>query len=143
MAIYRTELNLGNVYIIDTHQFNLKSITSVFCYYDGEQALLFDTGTSDNVHAILKSLENSGIPPERLIGVVPSHYHFDHGGGCSAFWHMMQEINPGFRIFTGELTKQKLQNPGKHILGASTTFGSFTGTMEPVPDRAFFIPSQL
>ena len=139
MAIYRDERRLGNVYIIDTNQFDLKSITSVFCYYDGEHALLFDAGTSDNAMTVLKSLEKSGIPPEKLIGVVPSHYHFDHGGGCSALWHVMQKINPDFHIYTGELTKEKLQNPGSHIKGASTTFGTYTGTMETVPDEAFII----
>ena len=139
MAIYRYEHNLNNVHIVDTHQFNLQSITSVFCYYDGEQALLFDTGTSDNVERILSSLANAGIPVEKLAGVVPSHYHFDHGGGCSAFWHRMQKINPDFRIYTGELTKLKLQAPGYHIKGASTTFGSFTGTMEMIPDEAFIV----
>lgn len=139
MAIYRCEHSLNNVYIIDTHQFSLENITSVFCYYDGERALLFDTGTSDNVDRILESMRMAGIPPEKLAGVVPSHYHFDHGGGCSAFWHRMREINPDFRIYTGGLTKHKLQTPGNHIKGASTTFGSFTGTMEPIPDEAFVL----
>ncbi len=139
MAIYREETRFGNVYIIDTNQFNLKSITSVFCYYDGERALLFDTGTSDNVDKVLKSLETAGIPAQKLIGVVPSHYHFDHGGGCSAFWHRMRKINPEFRVYTGELTWKKLQDPSGHIQGASTTFGRFVGTMEPIPDEAFVI----
>lgn len=139
MAIYRDEHRLGNVFIIDTNQFNLKSITSVFCYYDGEKGLLFDTGTSDNIGSILESLARFGIPAEKLMGVVPSHYHFDHGGGCSAFWHRMQTINPDFRVYTGELTKNKLQDSSGHIRGASTTFGSFTGTMESIPDDAFVI----
>lgn len=139
MTIYREECRIDNVYIIDTNQFNLKSITSVFCYYDGEKGLLFDTGTSDNAGTILDSLKRYGIPAEKIFGVVPSHYHFDHGGGCSEFWRTMQTINPDFHIYTGELTKQKLQAPGNHIKGASTTFGTFTGTMESVPDEAFVV----
>ncbi len=51
----------------------------------------------------------------------------------------MQAINPDFKIYTGALTKEKLQKPGNHIKGASTTFGKFVGTMEPVPDDAFVI----
>lgn len=139
MAVYRKETRLGNVYIIDLNQFGLESLTGVYCYYDGERGMLFDTGTSDNVDAIFRSLERHGIPAEKLAGIVPSHYHFDHGGGCSAFWHRMRNINPDFRVYTGILTKEKLQNPGNHIKGASTTFGSFTGTMEYIPDEAFVI----
>lgn len=139
MTIHRKQERLGNLCIIDTKQFGLERITSVFCWYDGEKALLFDVGTSHNVESVLESLSGFGIPPEKLTGIVPSHYHFDHGGGSSALWHRMRGINPDFHIYTGILTKRKLQDPGGHIKGAITTFGSFVGTMEPVPDEAFVV----
>lgn len=139
MTIHRKEERLGNLYIIDTRQFNLERITSVFCWYDGEKALLFDAGTSDNVESVLGSLKGFGIPLEKLTGIVPSHYHFDHGGGSSALWRRMREINPDFHVYTGILTMQKLQNSAGHIKGASTTFGPFVGSMEPLPDSAFII----
>lgn len=139
MSIIREEQRIDNLYIIDTGQFNLPSLTSVFCWYDGDKALLMDAGTSDNTDAILESFKNSGIPPEKLTGVLPSHYHFDHGGGSSALWKKMQGINPDFRIYTTSLTKRKLQDAASHLRGAATTFGQFVGTMEPAPDDAFVL----
>ncbi|HRX46771.1 MAG TPA: MBL fold metallo-hydrolase [Spirochaetota bacterium] len=139
MSIIREERRIENLYIIDTGQFNLPSLTSVFCWFDGERALLMDAGTSDNTDAILQSLTGFGIPPEKLIGVLPSHYHFDHGGGSSALWHRMREINPDFRIYTTALTKRKLMDGASHLRGAATTFGQFVGTMEPPPDDAFIL----
>ncbi len=139
MPIIREECRIGNLYIIDTGQFNLKTLTSVFCWYDGERALLMDAGTSDNTGLILDSLIRSGIPLSKLAGVVPSHYHFDHGGGSAELWRRMQEFNTSFRIYTTLLTKYKLLNSASHLRGAGTTFGKFVGTMEPVPDDAFVI----
>jgi hypothetical protein len=145
MAIIRQEAKLDDLYIIDTFQFNLPKITSVFCWFDGEKALLLDCGTSDNSKTILSKLQSYSIPLEKLVGVVPSHYHFDHGGGSFNLWKAMKEINPSFTIYTNPLTKMKLQNPESQLKGASTTFGKFVGTMEPPPDEAFTLvkPDEL
>jgi len=137
MAIIRQEAKLDDLYIIDTLQFNLPKITSVFCWFDGEKALLLDCGTSDNTDNILSNLQNNSIPIKNLVGVVPSHYHFDHGGGSFNLWKTMKEINPSFTIYTNSLTKAKLQKAESHLKGASTTFGKFVGTMEAPPDEAF------
>ncbi len=139
MSIIREERRIDNLYIIDTGQFNLKTITSVFCWYDGDIALLFDAGTSDNIEAIFASLKQFRIPPQKLAGVVPSHYHFDHGGGCSELRKRMQVINPDFRIYTTPLTKYKLQHADSHLEGAASTFGRFVGKMDPPPDDAFYL----
>lgn len=139
MSVIREERRLGNLHIVDTGQFNLKTITSVFCWYDGEKALLMDAGTSGNTDAIFESLSRFGVPLSKLAGVVPSHYHFDHGGGCAELWKRMQRINPGFRIYTTRMTRLKLQNADSHLRGAGTTFGKFVGTMEALPDEAFVL----
>lgn len=139
MSIIREERKADNLYIIDTGQFNLPTLTSVFCWYDGEKALLMDAGTSDNTDSIFQSLKNFGILPEKLTGVLPSHYHFDHGGGASALWSRMREINSDFSIYTTSLTKRKLMDAASHLRGAGTTFGRFVGTMVPPPDEAFIL----
>jgi hypothetical protein len=137
MAIIREETKIGDLYVIDTLQFNLNKITSVFCWFDGDKALLLDCGTSDNTKTILSKLQSNSIPLTKLVGVVPSHYHFDHGGGSFNLWKTMKDINPSFKIYTNSLTKTKLQNPESHLRGAQSTFGKFVGTMEPPPDEAF------
>lgn len=139
MSFERNENRLGNVYLLDTGQFNMKSITSVFCYSDGERSLLMDIGTSENIDAVFQSLAGHGIPLETLKGITVSHYHFDHGGGCSELWKRMRHFNSDFRIYTNSITKNLLQDASGHINGARTTFGSFVGTMEPLPEDAFCI----
>lgn len=139
MPIIRKETSLGNLHLIDTGQFNLNCITTVFCYSDGEKALLLDIGTSHNVEHVLNKLDSIGIPPEKIAGIVPSHYHFDHGGGSCELWKKMSSINSNFRIYTNRLTKELLQNAEGHVKGAATTFGPFVGTMDFIPDEAFEI----
>jgi glyoxylase-like metal-dependent hydrolase (beta-lactamase superfamily II) len=139
MAFERKECRIGNVYLIDTLQFNMEIITSVFCYSDGEKSLLMDIGTSENIDTVFNSLTRHGIALESLEGVVLSHYHFDHGGGSAELWERMQSINKNFKVYTNLITKQNLQNSAGHIGGARTTFGNFVGTMEPIPDEAFYI----
>ena len=49
----------------------------------------------------------------------------------------MQKFNSNFKIFATEATKEKLQNAADHLIGATTTFGEFVGTMDPLsPDDA-------
>lgn len=139
MAVIRKEESIGNLRLIDTRQFNLDSITGVFCYSDGEKAFLFDIGTSHNVDYVISRINDLGIPAEKIAGITVSHYHFDHGGGCSELWKKISRVNSNFRIFTTGLTKKLLQNAEGHLKGAATTFGPFTGTMDFIPDEAFEI----
>ncbi len=139
MAFERKECRIGNVYLIDTKQFNMETITSIFCYSDGKKSLLMDVGTSDNIDTVFNSLIRHGIALESLAGIVPSHYHFDHGGGSAELWKRMQAINKDFMVYTNSITKQNLQNSAGHIGGARTTFGNFVGTMDRIPDEAFHV----
>jgi glyoxylase-like metal-dependent hydrolase (beta-lactamase superfamily II) len=139
MAFIRKECRLGNMYLIDTLQFNMESITSVYCYSDGVKSILMDIGTSDNIDTVFKSLVSQGIPLESLIGIVPSHYHFDHGGGSAELFSRMKDINRDFKIYTNSITMKNLQDSAGHIHGAKTTFGKFVGTMDRIPDEAFSI----
>jgi len=139
MAFERKECRIGNVYLIDTMQFNMDTITSVFCYSDGNKSLLMDIGTSENIDAVFNSLTRRGVSLESIEGIVLSHYHFDHGGGSAELWSRMRSINKNFKVYTNSITKKNLQNSAGHLGGARTTFGKFVGTMEYLPDEAFYI----
>ena len=139
MALEQREGRYGNIYLIDTMQFNSNNVTSVFCYSDGEKSSLMDIGTSDSVDTVLDTLVRYGVSLEKLEGIVLSHYHFDHGGGCCELWKRMRGINKNFRIYTNSITKKNLQDADGHLNGARTTFGKFVGTMDYIPDEAFCI----
>lgn len=137
MAFNRKECRMGNVYMVDTLQFNMETITSIFCYSDGSRSLLMDIGTSDNIDAVFQSLLRHGIALESLEGIVLSHYHFDHGGGSAELWNRIKSINKNFKIYTNRITRDSLQNSEGHLRGAKTTFGKFIGTMDPIPEDVF------
>ncbi len=139
MPVHRDSYGKNNIILVDTMQFGIPSVASAFCYYDGKKALLMDVGTSDNVDAVLSTLEREGVTPDKIAGITLTHYHFDHGGGTAALWDRIKESNPDFRIFTTERTKQYLNNAATHLVGAQTTFGPLVGTMEPIADEAFVI----
>ncbi len=132
------------LYHIDTRQFSINRITSVYCYWDGKIALLFDVGTSENVRHVMRVMKRTlKIPLEKLQAIIPTHYHFDHGGGALDLWRKMQKYNPTFQIYTTPETKRLLLHAKDHLKGAKTTFGEFVGTMDPLTDseaeRAFHI----
>ena len=127
---------LENLYLIDTEQFLNKRVTTVFCYWDGENCFLLDIGTSDNVQTILRFLKKNKIPLSKVKGLFLSHYHFDHGGGATKLWKTIhkKEEKSNFKIITTLQTKDKLQHAESHVIGAKTTFGEFVGDMKPIPD---------
>ena len=127
------------VSLIDLMQFSQKHIAGGFLVSDGKKSYLLDIGTSDNVRQVLKSMKKRGCDPSGLIGIFPTHYHFDHAGGCAKLHKKMQEYNPNFKIMTTNLTKNKLQNAQAHLEGAKTTFNEWIGTMDYIEDDAFQI----
>ncbi len=122
------------LYLIDTYQFGTSRITSVFCYWDGQSCYLFDICTSLDVDRVLTTLRSWGITPIHMKGIIPSHYHFDHCGGCTTLWQHIHPHNPAFRIICTEKTKHLLQNGADHLIGARSTFG-VVGSMDPIPDQ--------
>jgi len=126
---------MENLYLIDTEQFLNKKITTVFCYWDGDNCYFIDIGTSDNVQTILRFLKKNIIPLSKVKGLFLTHYHFDHGGGSSKLWKLIHRKveNSNFKIITTIETKEKLQHAESHVIGAKTTFGNFVGEMKPIP----------
>jgi glyoxylase-like metal-dependent hydrolase (beta-lactamase superfamily II) len=140
MPIVYEERNITEfVSLIDLMQFGQKHLATGFLVSDGKKSYLLDVGTSDNVRQVLRSIKKRGCDLTGLIGIFPTHYHFDHAGGCAKLHKKMQEYNPNFKIFTTELTKKKLQNSQAHLEGAKTTFNEWVGTMEYIEDSAFNI----
>jgi glyoxylase-like metal-dependent hydrolase (beta-lactamase superfamily II) len=128
-----------NIYLIDVQQMGMQKITATFLYWDGNDCILMDVGTSDDVRVLLRAIKKLQIPFNKVRGVVNTHYHFDHGGGSLRFWEKMQEKNPEFKIYASHQTYEKLQNAQEHIEGARTTFGDFVGVMNPIPESGFEI----
>ena len=125
------------VYLTDTNQFSRERQTSAFIYWDGDTCLLMDVGTSDDVETLFKNLNQLGIPENKVIGIVVTHYHFDHGGGAPTLWQKLSKRNPNFKIIVPKDTYHKLQNAESHIIGAKTTYGDKVGNILRLPENAY------
>lgn len=140
MPILYEEKNItDHVHLIDLMQCDQQYLATAFLISDGKISYLLDVGTSDDVIQVLKSINERGIDQAGIKAMIPTHYHFDHGGGSQALYEKMKPFNPNFKIWTTELTKKKLQNAKEHLTGAKTTFGKYVGTMDYIPDDAFRI----
>ncbi|MBD3352858.1 MAG: MBL fold metallo-hydrolase [Candidatus Lokiarchaeota archaeon] len=129
-----------NIYHIDIGQFGIHRVTSSFCYWDGEVCVLMDVGTTDEVYHLLKFLRKNDIPYSKVVGIITTHYHFDHGGGSTKLWRkMVKKKNPDFKIYVPQDTHDMLQDAEEHLIGARTTFGDFIGNMKPAPQEAYRI----
>ncbi len=128
-----------NIYLIDTLQYGIKETASCFAYWNNDICLLMDVGTSDSAKILMDTLENLEIPFSKVRGIVITHYHFDHGGGCSALWKRMVKKNPDFKIIVTQDNHDRLQDSQLHLKTAKSTFGKLVGTMEPAPEEAFEI----
>ena len=128
---------IKHVYLADTMQFSQEGQTSVFIYWDRKTCLLMDAGTSDDVEMVLMNLDQIGIPYDKILGIVFTHYHFDHAGGASSLWKKLSKSNPNFKIYVPEDTYHKLQNAEPHIIGAKTTYGDKVGEMPKLKQKAY------
>lgn len=133
---------IKHIYHVDTIQFNRKGQTSVFIYWDGKTCLLMDAGTSNDVETLFKNLNQIGIPYDKIVGIVVTHYHFDHAGGAPVLWQKLSKSNPNFKIFLSKDTYHKLQNAESHLIGAKTTYGDRVGEIPRLQQNAYTIMEQ-
>ncbi|MFX1513788.1 MAG: MBL fold metallo-hydrolase, partial [Promethearchaeota archaeon] len=131
----------NEIYLIDLLQYGFPRTCSAFIFETSESIIIMDTGTSNDIHAILKFMQNQELSLKKTQFLIPSHYHFDHFGGAWKLWAIIKEKNPNVKILTTEATQNQLQNPIIHMKRAKRTFGDLIGEMKAFPDNAFEIVS--
>ncbi|MHA1728973.1 MAG: MBL fold metallo-hydrolase [Promethearchaeota archaeon] len=131
--------DLEYLYHIDTNYMGFKGAVSAFCYWDGNLCLLMDVATSNEVGSTIKFIEENNIPYSKIIGITSTHYHFDHMGGATKLWEIINKKNTDFKIIVPQDTHDLLQNAENHLKGADTTFTGMVGTMDPAPENAYQI----
>ena len=110
--------NFGAVYLID----------------DEEKALI-ETGTSNDVAAILAAVKDFGLRPPDIDYLIVSHVHLDHAGGAG----FLLESMPNATVYVHERGAKHLEDPKKLVASAGQALrdmASEFGTMRPIrPDR--------
>jgi glyoxylase-like metal-dependent hydrolase (beta-lactamase superfamily II) len=137
--ITKSEKITEEIYHVDVMAYAVKRLTSTFVLETPEAVAIIDTGTSDDVHKILRFLKKQSISLQKVKYLVPSHFHFDHFGGGWKLWEMLKEENPAVKVMTTQKTHDQLQDPALHMTRAERTFGEFVGEMRPLPENAYEI----
>jgi len=127
------------IYHVDVQAHAVKKIVSTFILETPDAVVILDTGTSDDIHHILRFMRKQCIPLQKVTCLVASHFHFDHFGGAWKLWAMLKEYNPDIKVVTTQKTRDQLQDPALHMERAARTFGEMIGEMHPLPDEAYEI----
>ncbi len=121
------------IYCIDTG-FQRPLFDASYLIAEGSRAAFVDTGTNHSVPRLLAALAATGLAPEAVDFVIPTHVHLDHAGGAGL---LMQQL-PAAQLVVHPLGARHLINPWKLVAGARAVYGDAEferayGTVVPVP----------
>jgi len=125
------------IILVDLVQYNFAKITSTFFLKTSKSLIIFDVGTSNDIHSLLSFMNKNKLSLKKIRYLVPSHHHFDHFGGGWKLWGQLKKFNQNIKVLTTPKIKKKLQKSESHLIRVQRTFGDFIGLMEPLPEEAF------
>ena len=99
---------------------------------DDEAKAIVETGTSNDVRAILDAVRAFGLRPADVDHVIVSHVHLDHAGGAG---FLLKEM-PNATVYVHERGYKHLVDPSKLVASAASALGDMAGefgTMAPIP----------
>ena len=130
---------LPHFHLVDLHQFGSPKITSSYVFSNNHHSILFDCGTTDNVHRILRYLRKANISIKSIDYFVPSHHHFDHFYGVFKLYPIVAEKNPNVKILCTQAIADRMNDPLPHLERAKRTYGDLVGEVGYLPEKAFEI----
>lgn len=98
---------------------------------DDERKALVETGTSNDVGAILSAIGAFGLRPADVDHLIVSHVHLDHAGGAG----FLLESMPNATVHVHERGAKHLADPSKLVASAGAALrgtASEFGTMRPI-----------
>ena len=102
---------------------------------DDERTAIVETGTSNDVNAILAALKEFDRSPAEVDAVVVSHVHLDHAGGAG----FLLDAMPRATVYVHERGHKHLLDPSRLLASAADALQDMAeefGTMRPCrPDR--------
>src|SRR5574342_875227 len=102
-----------DVWDTDGHRFRQPEVGSVYLI-DDEKAALVETGTSNDVTAILAALKAFDRTPAEVDVLVVSHVHLDHAGGAG----FLREAMPNATVYVHERGYKHLLDPSRLVASA-------------------------
>ena len=122
------------------HFFNLGGgMLSGFITEFDDCYLCMDVGSSFQVKNVLRYAKRNNISLSSFKYFIPSHHHYDHGGGLWKIIDIIKEHNSEVKILTNNQTKDFLNNYDGHFTRAKNAFGPMVGEMRAIEDKNFKI----
>lgn len=123
---------------IDTRLGGWRRVTAGYLL-QGSEPVLIETGSQSSVPVLLASLEDLGLGPEDLAGVIVTHIHLDHAGGVGD----VARAFPAATVYVHEKGARHLADPDKLVQSAARVYGplldSLYGRLDPTPSERLHI----
>lgn len=122
------------LYCIDTGLYR-PSHTACYLIEDAGELAVIDSGTSNNIPALLETIRQLGFTAEAVRYVMPTHVHLDHAGGAGA----LLAACPNASLVTHHKGARHMIDPTKLQAGATAVYGEAAflrdyGTLTPAPE---------
>jgi glyoxylase-like metal-dependent hydrolase (beta-lactamase superfamily II) len=108
-----------NLWIIDTMALGRSGVVAAYLIR-GKESALIDMGYASSVSTVLRDIEQTGIGPNGLGHLLPTHVHLDHAGACGA----LAETFPHAYVRVHPKGERHLVDPSKLWKGAAELFGN-------------------
>jgi glyoxylase-like metal-dependent hydrolase (beta-lactamase superfamily II) len=121
----------GNIFLIDSNAFGIKSYCSSYVLTSGDKNILVETGPSTAAKALLDGIRNLGIDLSSFTHIVVTHIHLDHAGGIGDISDQMVNAT----IVVHERGAEHLINPSRLLESSRKVFGEsmpLYGSLKPV-----------
>ena len=106
---------------------------------DGPAPVLVETGSQSSVPVLLAALDDLGVAPADLAGVVVTHIHLDHAGGVGD----VARAFPGATVYVHEKGARHLADPTRLVDSAARVYGplldSLYGRLDPTPPERLHV----
>ncbi|GCF08204.1 MBL fold metallo-hydrolase [Dictyobacter arantiisoli] len=98
-----------------------------------DEVALIDPGPATTIDALIASLEEIEINPQKVTHILLTHIHLDHAGGVGSLLHHM----PDARVLVHSKGAPHIEDPAKLITSATRIYKDqmeeLWGKIEPVP----------
>jgi glyoxylase-like metal-dependent hydrolase (beta-lactamase superfamily II) len=110
--------------------------TACYLLHDAGELALVDTGTSNNIPALLQTLRELGFAPSQVRWILPTHVHLDHAGGAGALLQACDNATLATHHcgLPHMIAPERLQQGATAVYGEKFFRQSF-GTLIPAPEE--------
>ena len=109
--------------------------TACYLLHDAGELALIDTGTSNNIPALLGTLRELGFTPTQVRWILPTHVHLDHAGGAGTLLAHCDNatLATHHRGLPHLIDPQRLEQGARAVYGESF-FDQAFGSLQPAPE---------